>query len=52
MRHIVVQQTSNGKFMTDPRKIFDSVQQLITYFLTTKEPVINTVSFQILRIIG
>uniref|UniRef100_A0A0M3I8G2 Tyrosine-protein kinase n=1 Tax=Ascaris lumbricoides TaxID=6252 RepID=A0A0M3I8G2_ASCLU len=48
MRHIVVQQTSNGKFMTDPRKIFDSVQQLITYFLTTKEPVINTVENAIL----
>uniref|UniRef100_A0A915BNE0 Tyrosine-protein kinase n=1 Tax=Parascaris univalens TaxID=6257 RepID=A0A915BNE0_PARUN len=48
MRHIVVQQAPNGKFMTDPRKSFDSVPELVEYFRSTKEPVIAKVKNAIL----
>ncbi|VDM40416.1 unnamed protein product [Toxocara canis] len=48
MRHIVVQQAPNGKFMTDPRKSFDSVPELVEYFRSTKEPVISKVKNAIL----
>ncbi|CAG9537374.1 unnamed protein product, partial [Cercopithifilaria johnstoni] len=49
VRHIVVQQNAYGKFLTNANASFDSVTDLIQFYLNYGEPILNTVPNSILK---
>ncbi|VDK77004.1 unnamed protein product [Litomosoides sigmodontis] len=49
VRHVVVQQNAQGKFLTDANACFDSVPELIHFYLNYGEPILSTIPNAILK---